>query len=247
MQDVPAKHVAPTAILDGLPDAVVAIGPDGRVVYVNAAAEELFGWPRDELFGRQAEVLWPGRLRRGYRRNLERWFGDDPPARAYTEAVGLRHDGTEFAGEMSWGVVRTGAGPLLVATGRDISARRATQERLRLVAAMGERALAGADPGDLAREAVSLLRTTLPLAGAHVRQAGGGLIASDGDVGADVRVAFGAGELLVVPERRLSGDERSFIRAVANTLGTALARWRDEERMRHDALHDPLTGLANRT
>ena len=39
----------------------------------------------------------------------------------------------------------------------------------------------------------------------------------------------------------------SFVRAVANTLATALARLRDEERMRHEALHDPLTGLANRT
>ena len=36
-------------------------------------------------------------------------------------------------------------------------------------------------------------------------------------------------------------------RAVANTLATALARLRGEERMRHEAVHDPLTGLANRT
>jgi diguanylate cyclase (GGDEF)-like protein len=34
---------------------------------------------------------------------------------------------------------------------------------------------------------------------------------------------------------------------VASTLTTALARLRNEERTRHEALHDPLTGLANRT
>ena len=37
------------------------------------------------------------------------------------------------------------------------------------------------------------------------------------------------------------------MRAVASILGTALVRLRSEEQMRHEALHDPLTGLANRT
>ena len=40
------------AILEGLPDAVVAIARDERIVFVNALAEELFGYPRDELLGR---------------------------------------------------------------------------------------------------------------------------------------------------------------------------------------------------
>ena len=54
----------------------------------------------------------------------------------------MRKDGTEFVGEMSWGIVQTAAGKLLLAIGRDVSARRAADRRLRAVAAMGERALA---------------------------------------------------------------------------------------------------------
>ena len=64
----------------------------------------------------------------------------------------------------------------------------------------------------------------------------------------NIRLAVGDGdELLVVPGRQLSEEELSFLRAVAHTLASALARQRTEQRMRHEALHDPLTGLANRT
>jgi diguanylate cyclase (GGDEF)-like protein/PAS domain S-box-containing protein len=42
-------------------------------------------------------------------------------------------------------------------------------------------------------------------------------------------------------------DEARFLRSVANLVTVALERGRREERSRHHALHDPLTGLANRT
>jgi diguanylate cyclase (GGDEF)-like protein len=63
-----------------------------------------------------------------------------------------------------------------------------------------------------------------------------------------MRLSIGAGdELLVAPQRKLDDEEISLVRAVAHILATALTRLRGEERMRHDAVHDPLTGLANRT
>jgi diguanylate cyclase (GGDEF)-like protein/PAS domain S-box-containing protein len=244
--------VAPAAILsilEGLPDAVVAAERDGRIVFVNALAEELFGYPREELLGQPVDTLWPARVRERYTRNMELYFATEHPLRFSIAAWGLRRDGSEFIGEMSWGIVETTAGSLLLAVGRDISERRAAEERLRAVAALGERALGGADPADLAGEAIELLRSLLPITGAEVRLADGSVLAPHGPLRAEaVSLAIGAGdELLVAAERALSEEERSFVRAVANTLVTALARLRDEERTRHEAVHDPLTGLANRT
>src|SRR4051812_26855156 len=161
--------MAPAGVLEGLPDAVVAIAPDGRIAFVNAQAEALFGYARAELVGEPVEVLWAEGQRERYARNMERYFATRKPLRFTTEAFGRRRDGSEFVGEMSWGVVDTIAGPLLLAIGRDISERRAAEARTRAVAAMRERALEGADPGELAGEAVRLLRTTLPVAGAAVR------------------------------------------------------------------------------
>jgi diguanylate cyclase (GGDEF)-like protein/PAS domain S-box-containing protein len=244
--------VAPAAILsilEGLPDAVVAAERDGRIVFVNALAEELFGYPREELLGQPVQTLWPPRVRERYTHNMELYFATEHPLRFSIAAWGLRRDGSEFIGEMSWGIVETSAGSLLLAVGRDISEQRAAEARLRAVATFGERALAGADPADLAGEAIQLLRSLLPIAGAEVRLADGTVLAPFGPLPANgMRLAIGAGdELIVAAARELSEEERTFLRAVANTLATAVARLRDEERTRHEAVHDPLTGLANRT
>lgn len=241
--------VAPAAILEGLPDAVVAAARDGRIVFVNALAEELFGYPREELLGQPVHTLWPARVRERYTRNMELYFATEHPLRFSIAAWGLRRDGSEFIGEMSWGIVESTAGALLLAVGRDISEHRAAEARLRAVARFGERALGGADPADLAGQAIELLRSLLPVAGAEVRLSGGAVLAPYGRAPeTGTRLAIGAGnELYLAPTRQLTDEELSFVRALANTLATALARLRDEERMRHEAVHDPLTGLANRT
>jgi diguanylate cyclase (GGDEF)-like protein len=47
--------------------------------------------------------------------------------------------------------------------------------------------------------------------------------------------------------RRFSTDDVNFLAAVANLLSAAIEQHRREELSRHAALHDPLTGLPNRT
>src|SRR3954447_4568324 len=173
------REAALRAVLEGLPDATVATGRDGRIVFANALAETLFGYEHDELLGQPVQILWPESVRDRYTRNMDLYFATDHPLRFTIRADGLRRDGTEFVGEMSWGIVETEAGPLLLAIGRDMTAHREAMSRLQrqsrqqaAVAALGERALAGADVADLASEAVERMRETLPLAFAEVRHAG---------------------------------------------------------------------------
>ena len=233
------------AILGGLPDAVVAIGPDERIVFVNDLAEELFGYRHDELVGAPVRRLWPVRMRDRYSRNMRLYFETEHPLRFSTEVHGLRRDGSEFVGEMSWGIVPLVDGPLLLAIGRDISGRLATERRLQALASMSSRALEGADPAQLAADAEQLLHATLAVDRVAVRLPG-----ADGPSleSATLRLPFNAsGELALVAREPLNHEELTLVHAIASVLGTALARLRDEERMRHDALHDPLTGLANRT
>src|SRR5205807_7746003 len=106
-------RIASSAILERLPDAVVATATDGRILFVNPLAEELFGYAREELLGQPVQALWPDRLREAYTRNMEQCFAMEHPLRFTNEAWGLRRDGSEFVGEMSWGVVESTGGPLL--------------------------------------------------------------------------------------------------------------------------------------
>jgi PAS domain S-box-containing protein len=51
------------AVIDALSESVIAADPDGRIVYVNAAAELLLGWTADELGGAELVSVIPERFR----------------------------------------------------------------------------------------------------------------------------------------------------------------------------------------
>jgi diguanylate cyclase (GGDEF)-like protein/PAS domain S-box-containing protein len=271
-------------LLAGLPDAIVGARQDGSIVFVNALAEELFGYSEAELLGRPISMLWPERVRERYERNTALYFQLEHPLRFTARAYGLRRDGTEFIGEMSWGIVHDDTGPMLLAVGRDITGRLEAERRLRrqsdeqaAVAALGERALRGVAPSDLSREAAERIGMALSaervvivepsaaggepvalaswgagaeppdaMAGALAAMRGQAPVAVDGGWSVAIRTGdevFGA---ISAYGASAPDEQRSFLVAVANVLATAYARLRSEQRMRHQALHDPLTRLANR-
>ena len=122
------------------------------------------------------------------------------------------------------------------------------------VARLGQIALEGENLRDLAEEAVAIARaalgrevraTILPAAdGRRVVTGASPPTAEDIPIGPlDSRL----GVLSVAALPPLSTDETAFLQATANVLADAIERLKAEEDMRHQALHDPLTGLPNRT
>ena len=262
MNPAPDHEIALGALLEGLPDAAVGAGRDGLIVFVNALAEAQFGYRREELVGQPIEVLWPERVRARYRRNYELYFELEHPLRFSDRAYGLRKDGSEFIGEMSWGIVETDQASLLLAIGRDVSERLETESRLRrqseqqaAVAALGERALRGVGPSELSEEAAERVRSTLGvervavLAGPKEIAAWGAVEAAASRVSVPIHTGdevHGALVAAAAREHAFGDEEALFLQAVANVLAIAFSRLLLEDRIRHQALHDPLTGLANR-
>jgi signal transduction histidine kinase len=96
-------------LLESAPDAMVIVDVDGRIALINAATERLFGYSRNELLGRPADILIP--------------FASD-------ELVGVRKDGTTFPAEVSQGPLQTEGGPMLSRAIRDITARKLIEAKL---------------------------------------------------------------------------------------------------------------------
>lgn len=121
------------AVLESVPDAVIAINAAGSIVLVNQQTEDLFGFPRAELLGRPIEALIPERFRLKHVRQREHYFADPQlrPMGAKLDLWGRHRGGREFPVEISLSPLQTSAGPLVTATVRDISERRQAELQLR--------------------------------------------------------------------------------------------------------------------
>ena len=128
------------ALLESAPDAMVIVDGAGTIKLVNAQTEALFGYPRAELLGCPVEILVPGRFRadhpvhrRGYAANQQ-----VRPMGAGLDLCGLRRDGSEFPVEISLSPLQTSDGLLVSAAVRDVSDRKAAEERINELALIVE-------------------------------------------------------------------------------------------------------------
>jgi PAS domain S-box-containing protein len=123
-------------LVESAPDAMVIADNTGTIALVNARAEALFGYPRDELTGRQVESLIPKRFRHshlGHRSGYEPGAAGEQPG-CGIEAIGLSRDGREFPAEISLSPLETPDGRLICAAIRDATQRRASEHSLRELA-----------------------------------------------------------------------------------------------------------------
>jgi PAS domain S-box-containing protein len=119
-------------LLETAPDAMVIIDTRGQITLVNARAERVFGYNRDEMIGQPIETLIPERLRMQHEAHRNS-FVSDPRQRPMGTGLDLwarRRDGSEFPVEISLGPLQTAEGTLVTAAVRDITERKAFESQL---------------------------------------------------------------------------------------------------------------------
>ncbi len=124
-------------------DAFITIDLDSRILFVNAAAEKIFGYAREEMLGWELPMLMPEYLRdlhkAGFKRYLE--TGEKHIRWESTELTGLHKSGVEIPVEVSFGEFVSEGEHTFTGIVRDVSERkRAEAEKARLITAIEQAA-----------------------------------------------------------------------------------------------------------
>jgi PAS domain S-box-containing protein len=137
-----------SGLLEAAPDAIVAVRVDGRIALVNAQAERLFRYRREDLVGQLVEILVPDGLRDKHPGHRGGYLSDPRPRPmgAGMELAARRRDGVEFPAEISLSAIDTEDGLLVTAAIRDVKDRKKAEAKFRGLLEAAPDAIVGVDP-----------------------------------------------------------------------------------------------------
>ena len=118
--------------LETVPDAITIVNKQGTVQSINSQTENLFGYKKEEIIGKNIAILMAPRFKETYFENLERFF-NAYKMRKIGEGLELlaRHkDGSEFPIEISLSKFETKKELLVCASIRNISIHKNIEKEL---------------------------------------------------------------------------------------------------------------------
>ena len=126
------------ATVEAALDCIISMDGEGRVIEFNPAAEQCFGYRREQVLGQSlAELMIPERFREQHQQGLEHFRATTtgPFVGKRIEVTAMRADGSEFPAELAITATQGREGDIFIGYLRDITERKqAEDERGRLEA-----------------------------------------------------------------------------------------------------------------
>jgi PAS domain S-box-containing protein len=113
-------------------DAIITIDERGDIVYWNKAATTTFGYPEEEVLGKQLSLIMPERFQTRHRKGVNRLVSNGKPSilGKVVEMVGLTKEGREFPIELSLASWKVGEEVYFSGILRDITERKHAQQEI---------------------------------------------------------------------------------------------------------------------
>lgn len=120
------------AVAETASDAIVSADQQGRITYLNAAAEHMFGYPLAEVGGEPLELLMPEQYKAAHRAGLSRYLttGRSHLIGRTIEIQARKKSGAEFPIDISIATWSTARGVFFTAILRDITERKRFEQAL---------------------------------------------------------------------------------------------------------------------
>ena len=114
-------------------DAIVTINEQSRIVFVNPAAEKIFGYTRDEMLGAALTMLMPEAFRLRHEAGFARYrqTGQRNISWNAISLPGVRKDGHQIPLEISFGEFTRNGQRFFTGIARDVTERQHAEEALR--------------------------------------------------------------------------------------------------------------------
>ena len=134
MSAVKQSEARKTAILNSALDCIITIDHEGSITEFNPAAEQTFGYRRDDVLGKDlAAIIVPPSMREKHQRGLARHLvtGEAKVIGRRVEMTAMRANGSEFPVELAISRIPLDGPPSFTGYLRDITERKQWEEELR--------------------------------------------------------------------------------------------------------------------
>jgi PAS domain S-box-containing protein/diguanylate cyclase (GGDEF)-like protein len=277
MVQIPGREEYLQGILDTVVDGIVTIDELGLIRDFNPAAVKVFGYQPHEVVGKTVNMLMPEPYRGSHDDYMRQYLdtGASSVIGVRREIVGQRKSGQVFPMEIAVSELRAGEHRHFTGVIRDITEQRESERALRESEERYALAAKGANDGlwdwNLENNGIYYSPRWKAMLGYREDEIGSSpdewvnrihrddvdgfmdelkahLDGRTATLRCEYRIRRKSGEILRMVARGVAvrGEDGSAYR-MAGSQSDITDRRRAEERLIHDALHDPLTGLANRT